>query len=174
MGVLRFCGAALILLAVQAAAMSPVLFFRQVERIGLLCAVAAGTDAAGAAPESGWLCGLAAEELAELLDAGAPPVITLTVNDEGLADPAVLVVLLHAHTRTDAVAGTVTALSAVLHRSSRDVGAPPFFLAPPEAVVAPPSGPPPASAVRAALRRLLAATVARPLLANRPPAPAAR
>lgn len=167
-----FCGvfAALILFAVQATAMSPVLFFRQVERVGLLCAVAIGPDAAAAAPESGWLCSLAAAELADLLGPGAPPVVTLAVNDERLADPALLVVLLHAHTRTDAAAGAVTALSAALHRGRPDAGAPPFFIAPPEAVVGSPSAPPPADAVRAAVRRLLTSAAARPLLAARPPA----
>ncbi len=152
----------------QAAAMSPVLFFRQVERVGVLCTVDAEPAAAHAAPAADRLCDAARAVLASLLGADGPPVLTLTPNDERIADPATLVVLLHAQTRTAAVPGAadaaVTALAATLHRSRPDLGAPPFFLTPPEAVVAA-GGPAPPDTVDGALRRLLAG-VARPLRAN--------
>ncbi|WP_158284270.1 hypothetical protein [Azospirillum sp. TSO22-1] len=152
--------------------MSPVRFFQQVERIGMLCAVDAGPGAAPQAPEAARLCGLAAEELAALLGAGGPPVLALAVNDERLADPGLLAVLLHAHTRAASegepgAGGSVTALAVSLYRSRVGGDAPPFFLAPPEAVVAPAGTTPPEEAMRAALRRLLLSGVARPVLAHR-------
>lgn len=147
-------------------ALSPVPFFRHVERVGVLCTVDAAPEAVPGAPEEAWLCSLAHAELAALLGAaGRPEVAVLSRNDERIADPATLVVLLHANTRLQDPGGTVTALAASLYRSRTDVGAPPFFLAPPEAVATPP-GPVPPDAIRTALHRLLAA-VARPLLANR-------
>lgn len=149
--------------------MSPVRFFQRVERVGVLCAVVVESAASFRGPEPAWLCGLATEELKALLGADGPAVLTLAVNDERLGDPGLLVVLLHARTRTDpalADGGAVTALATTLYRGGPGAGAPPFFLAPPEAVLAP-RGEMPPDAVRPALRRLLAAGVARPLLAHR-------
>ncbi len=162
-----------------ATAMSPFLFFRQVERVGLLCAVDAEPQRAGALAET-TLCGLAETALTALLGPDGPPVAVLGRNDERIADPAMLLVLVHAglQPRDAAGHGTVLALSAALQRVRTDVGTPPFFTAVPQAVVAPDGvpgagpldGPPlDTGAVRDALRRLLAG-VARPLLANRPAA----
>ncbi|WP_431860529.1 hypothetical protein [Azospirillum sp.] len=94
--------------------------------------------------------------------------LTLAANDERLADPALLAVLLHAHTRPASELGdvSVTAVALSLYRSRPNIGAPPFFIAPPEAVAAPGGAASP-EATRAALRRLLASGVARPLLAQR-------
>lgn len=156
------------LAAVQADATSPVRFFQQVERVGVLCAVDAAPSAAPQALETAWLCGLAVEELTALLGPGGPAVLMLAVNDERLADPGLLTVLLHARTRTaPEVDGSVTAFAVTLYRSRPGGDAPPFFLAPPEAVVTPGSDTPPEEAVRAALRRLLSAGVARPVLVLR-------
>jgi len=157
-----------VMLTPPASALSPVPFFRTVERVGVLCTVDTAPDAAAGAPEEGWLCRLAREELAAALAAGAPPgpweVVALSRNDERLADPATLAVLLHANTRAQPAGGpALTAFAAALHRSG--AGPAPFFLAPPEAVAA--GDKTPDGEVRAALRRLLTAAAARPLLANR-------
>lgn len=129
----------------------------------MLCAAVVDPDAAWAALDGGWLCGLATAELTELLGTDAPPVVMLAVNDERIADPATLVVLLHVHALTDAVAFAVT-----LYRNRPDAGAPPFFLAPPEAMAVR-SGSLSADEVRERLRRLLGNAVARPLRGNRFP-----
>lgn len=171
-GVLVLAMAGLSLTASGAAAMSPFPFFQQVERVGLLCSVAAEPERAGLLEDAA-LCGLAAATLTDLLGAGAPPVAVLGRNDERIADPAILLVLIHATLRPEtpaeqdgtAGAGTVLALSAALHRARTDVGAPPFFAAAPQAVVAP-RGPPDTGATVTALRRLLTG-VARSLSANR-------
>jgi len=158
------------------AAMSPFPFFQRVEHVGLLCSVDADPERVAVVEEAA-LCGFAVAELRDLVGAGGPPVTAFGRNDERIADPATLLVLLHATVRsstpaeeggaTNAVAGTgtVLALSAGLHRARTDVGAPPFFATAPQAVVTP-AGAPNAEPLRAALRRLLAG-VARPLLANR-------
>ncbi|CAO3439764.1 hypothetical protein [Azospirillum doebereinerae] len=156
--------------------MSPVPFFQQVERVGLLCSLDPGPERTGALDEAA-LCERAATELRALLG-GGPSVAVFGRNDERVADPGTLLVLLHAGLRSLSPAeggtpdgkGTVLALSAAPHRARTDVGAadagaPPFFIAPPQAVVAP-GGVPDDTAVRAALRRLLTG-IARPLLANR-------
>ena len=150
-----------------ASALSPVPFFRQVERVGVLCTVDAAAGAAASAPEEGWLCRLAREELAALLTGEGKPgvreVVALSRNDERIADPATLVVLLHANTRSQPAGPPLTALAAALHRAG--AGPAPLFLAPPEAIAAVDKTP--EGEVRPALRRLLTAAVARPLLANR-------
>jgi hypothetical protein len=176
-----------------AAAMTPFPFFQQLDRIGLLCAIDAAPDiaVAGTAMEEGALCGLAEAALASLLGPGGPPVTVFGRNDERIADPTTLLVLIHATLRRPQPAeqpagqiggggtGSVLALSATLQRSRTDghqtgsrrtdIGDPPFFAAPPQAVVAP-DGAPGSEAVREALFRLLSG-VARPLLANRPGRP---
>ena len=161
-------------LSPESAAMSPFPFFQRVERVGLLCSVDAGPEQASKHPdavEEAALCDLAVAELRELIGAGGPAVAAFGRNDERIADPATLLVLLHATLRASTPAeggsptGTVLALSAGLHRARTDVGAPPFFAAAPQAVVTP-AGPPGAVPLRAALRRLLTG-IARPLSANR-------
>lgn len=157
-------GLAVMFTSPPASARSPVPFFRQVERVGVLCTVDAAFDAAAGVPEDEWLCRLAREELAAALAPDGTPggweVVALSRNDERLADPATLAVLLHANTRGQPAGPALTAFAAALHRSG--AGAPPLFLAPPEAVAGLSE-----DQVRAALRRLLAAAAARPLLANR-------
>lgn len=158
-----------------AAAMSPFLFFQQVGRVGLLCSVDADPERAGIVEEAA-LCGLAESALTALLGSGGPPATVFGRNDERIADPATLLLLIHATLRPQSPAergaatgnGTVLALSAALQRVRTDLGAPPFFAAAPQAVVAP-GGKPDTQALQDALGRLLAG-VARPLLANRPAA----
>lgn len=156
--------AALTILSTTGAfAMSPFPFFREVRQVGVLCALDGSSPQPTTLLDQDGLCAFAAAELAHLIGAGGPPVLQLVRNDERIADPGTLVVLLHGTLRgeTDAL----LALSAGLHRAGRDVGEPPFFIAPPQAVVASGTTLPP-EALGDALRRLLEG-VARALLANR-------
>lgn len=157
-------GLTIMIASPPASALSPVPFFRQVERVGVLCTVDATPDGAAAAPEEGWLCRLAGEELAAALAVDGTPgpwqVVALSRNDERMADPATLAVLLHANTRTQPSGPALTALAVALHRAG--AGPAPLFLAPPEALATLSE-----DTVRAALRRLLTAAAVRPLLANR-------
>lgn len=175
-----FAGAALF--NPELAAMSPVPFFQRVERVGLLCSLDPaspdpGPERAGGLDEAA-LCERAAAELRALLGSGGPPVAVFGRNDERIADPNTLLVLLHASLRSLSPAeggtpdgkGAVLALSAAPHRARTGNGrpgdgAPPFFIAPPQAVAVP-DGTPDGAALRNALRRLLTG-IARPLLTNR-------
>lgn len=148
-----------------ALAASSVPFFRQVERIGLFCEA---TAAAGAdVPAAGLICRTAAAELSALFAgrASVPPVVELARNDERLADPRTLVVVVHAHAQADEGVRTL-ALAVVLHRNDPHLGPPPLSLAAPEALIQRAPSVTEAS-LRAPLRRLLLAAVARPLLGNR-------
>jgi len=159
-----FAAILLILLANGASAMSPVPFFQQVRQVGLLCAVDVAPNWTGSAPDEATLCGLALAEVRNLIGDGGPPVALLVLNDERLADPDTLVVLLHATLRS-ASSGSLIALSAGLHRARPEMGAPPFFVAPPQAVIAAGDRLPPEE-VRGALRQLLDG-VARAIRTNR-------
>ncbi len=179
----------------SASAASPVPFFRNVDRVGVLCAIspAPGAEAPELRPEA--VCRVAVEELSDLLSpAGAtstppaPPVVTLTANDPRLADPGTLGVLLHVHVQSGHVqsghrpsgdgesggssrtgasdTGCTLAASVSLYRNRPESGGPPLFPAPPEAVVLR-DGVASAEILRLALRRLLTSAVSRPLAANR-------
>lgn len=143
-------------LATEAAAMSPLPFFQRVARVGLLCAVdpadggnAVATPAAPLSEET--LCRRAAAALSGLLASG-PAVVPFTANDDRIADPAALLVLLHATLRAED-GRRLLAVAATLHRAGADAGAPPFFMMPPQALTV--AGSLDDAALDAALRRLL-------------------
>ncbi|MBK1836027.1 hypothetical protein JHL17_01260 [Azospirillum sp. YIM B02556] len=135
----------------EAAAMSPLPFFQQVERVGLLCAVdAEGGPAADIGDDT--LCGRAAVVLSGLLTSG-PAVAVLAPNDVRIAAPGTLLVLVHATLRPEGKDGRLLAFAATLQRSGSGSG-PPFFMTPPQALTL--SGSLEESLLDSALRRLLA------------------
>ena len=135
----------------EAAAMSPLPFFQQVERVGLLCAVdAEGGPAADIGDDA--LCGRAAVVLSGLLTSG-PAVVVLAPNDVRIADPGTLLVLVHATLRPEGKDGRLLAFGATLQRSGGGSGAP-FFMTPPQALTL--SGSLDESLLDSALRHLLA------------------
>lgn len=146
--------------APEANAMSPLPFFQRVERVGLLCAV----DAAGEVPAAdlgeGALCGRAAAVLSGLTSS-RPAVMALAPNDARIADPATLLVLVHATLRAEN-GHRLLALAATLQRAGSDAS-PPFFVTPPQALHI--AGSLDEAALDAALGRLLD-PLARALRAN--------
>lgn len=154
--------ASLLLHIPEAAAMSPLPFFQRVERVGLLCAVDAdGGTAAGLADEA--LCGRAAAVLSGLLASG-PAVTALAPNDARIADPATLLLLVHATLRPEdkGKGGRLLSLAATLQRTG-SAGGPPFFMMPPQALAL--SGSLDESLLDSMLHRLLG-PLARALRAN--------
>ena len=124
--------ASLLLHSAEALAMSPLPFFQRIERVGLLCAVDADEAIKGASDLGDEaLCGRAAAVLSGLLASG-PAVTTLAPNDVRIADPATLLLLVHATLRPEGNE-RLLALTATLQRSG-PAGDAPFFMMPPQAL----------------------------------------
>ncbi|WP_247871832.1 hypothetical protein [Azospirillum sp. TSO35-2] len=96
------------------------------------------------------LCRRAVAALSGLVTSG-PAVVPFAPNDDRIADPAALLVLLHATLRAED-GRRLLAVAATLHRAGADAGAPPFFMMPPQALTV--TGSLDDAALDAALRRL--------------------